>query len=67
MMMIYIYIYIHIWRFPFRHRGTPSHHPGLDGIFLEITIYLGVPLFQDDQDWPHSFFPVLLWWMIGRN
>ena len=24
---IYIYIWIYRWRFPFRHRGTPSYHP----------------------------------------
>ena len=26
-----------MWRFPFRHRDTPSSHPFLDGMFHEIN------------------------------
>ena len=40
----------HRWEFPFRHRGTPSHHPFLDGIFpftKTIHPFWGTPMTQE--------------------
>ena len=56
---VYVMIY-NIWWFPLRHRGTPSHHPFLGGIFHETNQPFGIAAWL----WKPPYAPTLA---LGDN